>query len=406
MESLLAHCRETSHDEMLSLARHFVDVPSPPGAEAPMADAVANALREVGVPHVVVDEEFPGSPSVLALLPGRRPGPVLQWHGHLDVIRTEQSPSRVEGDRLYGRGACDMKGSLAAMVFAARALVRADLPNCGALLMTFHGLHEEGGSAPLLQLIERGIVGDAALSGEGGYGNRAMTAARGLSFWDLEVRLEQEPRHEMRQEPSDRSILPVLRQTLDGLSGLHDRAAAAGGSLFVATVEAGDYYNRVPVRAALSGTRRHTTAHTLADVHAELRDLLGRVEEENDVLGDLCVEGVSEAFEVSPQERVVTVVSNAASAVLGHPLQPWSSPAVTNVAHFAVNARIPAVGYGPDAASSHSNNEWVSISELMGLVGVYALTTGDFLRTELHGTGKSFLTPEQWIGRMSSQTLI
>jgi acetylornithine deacetylase/succinyl-diaminopimelate desuccinylase-like protein len=124
-------CRETTVPEIVELACRLIEIPSPPGSEAGVAGAVADALRAVGVPRVAVDEDIPGSPSVLAVVEGRRPGPVLQWHGHLDTISTAHAPARIDGDRLFGRGACDMKGTLAAMILAARALVRNGQPERG-----------------------------------------------------------------------------------------------------------------------------------------------------------------------------------------------------------------------------------------------------------------------------------
>jgi acetylornithine deacetylase/succinyl-diaminopimelate desuccinylase-like protein len=372
-------CRETTVPEIVELACRLIEIPSPPGSEAGVAGAVADALRAVGVPRVAVDEDIPGSPSVLAVVEGRRPGPVLQWHGHLDTISTAHAPARIDGDRLFGRGACDMKGTLAAMILAARALVRNGQPERGTLLITFHGLHEEGASAPLLRLFDRGIVGDAALVGEGGYGTQVMTSARGLTYWDIELALNQEPRHEMRREPGDRTVVPALRDVLAGLARLDASAAQHGGSLFVGSVSAGDYYNRMPVRASLSGTRRYPTGRSSRQVAEELRGYLDQVASDFDLSAEVRFQAISEAFEVPADELIVTVLSEAHRRVRGHPLAPWQSPAVTNVANFVVDAGIPAAGYGPTASSAHSNDEWVSISELMDLVPVYALATADYL---------------------------
>lgn len=111
-----------------------------------MAALAAAALRDAGAEDVTVDGEFPASPSVIGWLRGAEPGPTLQWHGHLDAINNDQGPVRREGNLIYGRGAADMKGALAAEIAAVRVLRAAGLPRRGSVLVTFHGLHEEVGA--------------------------------------------------------------------------------------------------------------------------------------------------------------------------------------------------------------------------------------------------------------------
>src|SRR2546430_1516614 len=123
-------------DGMVDFARSLVRIPSvnDPAAgrsEAPAAALVAERMRAFGW-SPVVEDAAPGRPNVFAVVEGGRPGPTLLLEGHTDVV-TEGEPAAwsrdpfggdLENGRLYGRGSADMKGGVAAMLYAAAAVAR------------------------------------------------------------------------------------------------------------------------------------------------------------------------------------------------------------------------------------------------------------------------------------------
>src|SRR3954471_7903537 len=117
---------------VLSLLSDLVAIPSVnpslvPGAagEQAIADAIASTLRAAGL-EVHIEDALPGRPNVIGVLEGSAPGRSLMFCGHTDtvgVVGMEAPFDPVIRDgRLYGRGAQDMKGGLAAMIDAARQL--------------------------------------------------------------------------------------------------------------------------------------------------------------------------------------------------------------------------------------------------------------------------------------------
>src|SRR4051812_24274758 len=104
---------------------------------------------------------------VLAATVGAEAGPTVVFHGHLDVVPgfPEQYQPRIDGDRLYGRGAYDMKGGLAAMMCATR-----DLAEQNAVRVHFVCVSDEEADTIDARgsdyLVERGYVGDFAITGE------------------------------------------------------------------------------------------------------------------------------------------------------------------------------------------------------------------------------------------------
>ena len=96
-------------------ALDLVGIPSPTGNSRQVTEWYAARLRDLGLP-VEVDTEFPQSPSVITYLDGGRPGPTLELAGHLDVIPVPHDPPYIRDGILYGRGAADMKGGMAAVL--------------------------------------------------------------------------------------------------------------------------------------------------------------------------------------------------------------------------------------------------------------------------------------------------
>jgi acetylornithine deacetylase/succinyl-diaminopimelate desuccinylase-like protein len=387
-DRLVAACRAVDPDPIAELALELLGIWSPPGDERAMAERVAEALAEAFAPaagrgRVRIDEEFAGSPSVIAEL-GDGPGRTLQWHGHLDAIDVHHDPPRREYDVLMGRGAADMKGPLAAMIAAARILAAHDEPRGGRLLITFHGRHESGDNAPLHSLIRRGIHGDAVITGELGGGRELPLGGLGLTFWEAVIERPGMAIHETvaRQEDID----PV-----EGARLLHNAVAerraelaarrgdAAGPSLFVGQSTAGDYFNRLPQRSVLRGTRRHDVDETLDAVAEDLRALVTRLSRDAGVPIRLEVIPIAEAFDVDPGSPIVEALQGAHATLFGAPMPIVRSRVATNAVHFVQEARIPAVCYGPDHATNHSDRESLAVAELARMAAGFALTTARYL---------------------------
>lgn len=379
-------CEEVDPEEVVALTMEMVALWTPPGEERPMVDLITQKFAEYGIEDVTVDEEFEGSPSVIARLRGTEPGRTLQWHAHTDAINIAHSPVSREGDVISGRGTCDMKGGLAAMMQAAKLLKQAGLPRSGEVLITFHGLHEEGHSEPLHRLIERGVIGDAAISSELASGRDLITGSRGLTFWEFEVEGSPEVWHETNAPEGLVNPVAAGNTLVSRLLGhgakLADGTAGPAGSLFVGSFVSGDYNNRFATSALISGTRRHHADAGLADVDAELRQIAGEVAAETGAVITPRIHGLIEAYDIDPKEPVAVALRRAVEEVLGEPMVDVKSRASGNAGDFVVRAGVPAVYYGCDYSTAHSDHEVASVAELARLVKIYALMAAYYLEDE------------------------
>ena len=155
-------------DELVRLTRELVQIPSvyspvePEGNEAGVARFVADYLDGAGF-EARTEDVAPGRPNVWAVWEGDRPGRTLLFEAHTDVVTPgreedwDHPPFAAErtGGRIYGRGACDTKGNLAAAVLAVRAIRDSGVPFPGRLVLC-HPVDEEGMMAGIKRFIEGG----------------------------------------------------------------------------------------------------------------------------------------------------------------------------------------------------------------------------------------------------------
>jgi acetylornithine deacetylase/succinyl-diaminopimelate desuccinylase-like protein len=375
-------CRQIDPEPIAATTLDLLRIWSPPGHEAAMADRLAAELSDAGA-RVRLDREFPNSPSVIAEI-GPEDGPTIQWHGHLDAIDVEHTPPERRGDMLIGRGAADMKGPDAALVTAIRLLREHGLPKRGRVLVTLHGMHESGGNEPLHALIARGIHGDAVITGELGGGTELPIAGLGLTFWEIVVERAGMAVHETVADAGTIDPVEVGRLIQAELAGLRDRLADEPAeipkpSLFIGKFVSGDYPNRLPVRAELAGTRRHDGTSDLAAVAAELEALVDNVRRRTGAAIELRAVPIAESFSVDPGERIVRAMLDAHRDLFATDLRLVRARVATNAVHFVREAGIPAVGYGPDPITNHSDHEQLAIGELSRIAGGFALASAYFL---------------------------
>jgi succinyl-diaminopimelate desuccinylase len=155
-------------EELVRLTRDLVRIPSvyrpeePHGNEASVARYVADYLEHAGF-GVQVEEASFGRPNMWAVWEGDRPGKTLLFEAHTDVVTEgraedwEHPPFAAERDsgRIYGRGACDTKGNLAAAVLAVCAIRDSRVPFPGRLILC-HPVDEEGMMAGIKAFIQGG----------------------------------------------------------------------------------------------------------------------------------------------------------------------------------------------------------------------------------------------------------
>ncbi len=352
---------------------------APEGAgEAAVARSLARTLESVGL-DVEVLEGRPGRPSVLATLPGTGGGRSLMLNGHEDTVGVAGMPgpfsAEIRGGRMYGRGAHDMKGSLAACVGAVKALVDGRVRLRGDLVVAAVA-DEEYGSLGTMEVIARRRV-DAAIVAEPtnlaiclahkGYAwidvevaGRAAHGSRFTEGIDANLRMG---RYLARLEQLERSLRTGVSHPLVGPPSLH-AALLRGGSGMSTYAE----------RCLLTIERRVVPGETEADVLGPLRAIAAALHDEDPSFrASVRTVFARNPWEVSPDASIVRTLGDAAEQVLGaRPAlvgdTPWMDAALL------AEAGVETVVMGPTGAGEHSAEEWVELDSVVTLAEVLART--------------------------------
>jgi acetylornithine deacetylase/succinyl-diaminopimelate desuccinylase-like protein len=334
-------------------------------------EAAAFAARwlERGGLDVKLVEPRAGRPSVIAVARGRGGGRTLLLNGHLDTVGVAGMDApfepRVEGDRLYGRGAYDMKAAVAAAMVAASEAARLGLR--GDVIVTAVA-DEELSSLGTSAVLEH-VSADAAIVCEPTE-LRVAVAHRG--FAGFEVETHGRAAHGSRPDLGVDAIAKMGRvlvelEALDTRVQSGRRHALLGpGSLHASLIEGGQEFSSYPARCVVTGERRTIPGETPADVERELRDALERARRADPALEAAVRMLVSrEPFEIDQAHELVATVSSAAgeTEVVGLPF--WADSGLIAA------AGIPTVLFGPRGEGAHAVVEWVDLPAVERCRDVY-----------------------------------
>src|SRR5437764_6634311 len=253
---------QINRERLVRTVVDLVSIPSKTGDSGAVLDRLGTMLADEGFRVERLAGGHPTAPAVAVRLESGKPGKTLQFNGHLDTVHLPFVPPAVEGDRLTGSGACDMKSGVAAAVEALRVLRESGALRTGEILLTAHDLHEApwGFGEQLDRLIADGCVGDAVLIPEPLF-DRLPIVGRGAATWAVAIRRAGPPVHEVMRPPDEPSVIAAGAELVARLNRLDGRLTdsdpiAGRASAFVGQIHSGEIYNQFPRECLLEGTRR------------------------------------------------------------------------------------------------------------------------------------------------------
>jgi acetylornithine deacetylase len=362
-------------DPAIRLLRELVAIDSVnptlvPGAagETDIARAVADEMRAFGL-DVELQDVAPGRPNVIGLLEGRSKGRTLMFCGHTDTVGVAGmdapfSPVEKNG-RLYGRGAQDMKGGVAAMIAATRAIAEAGGLKSGRIVVAAV-VDEEHSSMGAEALVTRWAADAAVVTEPTDLG--IAVVHKGFAW--VEVEVLGKAAHGSRPGDGEDAILRLGRvlarlEALDvTLQAKAPHALVGTGSLHASLIEGGREWSSYPDRAVLQMERRTLPGEPETTALEEVRIILDALRAEDPTFRATARTVFSRpAYEVPLGHALPQSLASALAHVGGAPrttgMSFWTDAAVLG------QAGIPSVLFGPGGAGLHSTEEYVNVAEVL-----------------------------------------
>ncbi len=381
--------------ELVAINSVNASMPGGPG-EAELAAYLGRFGRDCGA-EVSTAEALPGRPNVSLRLPATRPDARpgeaprrLLFDVHQDTVpvegMTDPFTPRIEGGKMWGRGTCDTKGSLAATLIALRRLAAEGMPRRHevTLLCT---VDEEYRKRGIMHAVAGGLTAEAAIVGEP-TNLRPVVAHKGALRWRLIT--HGRAAHTSRPENGNNAIyqmvevIDYLRERLEPVLAAVRHPLLSPPTLTVGRIEGGVGVNIVPERCSIEIDRRTLPTEDLSAILAEIDALMAdlmrtrpdvRIEREEPFLAE-------QGLDTPMDAAVVAALQGACRAVLGAdaPVAPGGVPYGTDATHLT---GIPSVVFGPgDIAQAHTADEWVELAQVESAAEI------------LHRLSRSFVSGE------------
>ncbi|MGE3571991.1 MAG: M20 family metallopeptidase [Burkholderiales bacterium] len=358
------------------------DTVNPPGCERDCARLAGGMLEEWGY-KVEYHEYDDARTSVIARAGGSDAKPPICFTGHLDVVplgsrawSKDPFAGESDGDRLYGRGASDMKAGVAAMLLAAKSFAGKLAGTPGVVLVLTAG-EENGciGSRHLAALPKLMGRAGAVVVGEPS-SNYPLVGHKGSLKFHAHFRGVSA--HGSMPELGENAIYKAARATAQLAEfdfGVAPHPVMGGPTLNVGTFEGGSGVNLVPDSAAIGVDIRTVPGMDHAALRARLAGLLGK-DAQLDVFSDL------EAVWTEPDEAWMRRVFEICRETTGVAPEPRTAPYMTDAANLRKAwPGAPTVVLGPgEAAMAHQTDEYCSMARIAEARAIYEAILSDWCK--------------------------
>jgi len=384
--------------EIIDYIEALVKIPSYSGLknqEKEIAEFIHRSLVIEGIDAELIEVEK-GRYNIIGTLKGEGAGKTLLLTGHTDTVPPYDMKNpftlKIEENKLYGRGAVDMKGPLACMIFSMIAIKRSGIKLNGDVV--FAGvIDEEEGSLGTIDLIERGLKADAAIVGEPTNLDLCV-AHRGLEWF--EVQFQGKTVHGGKQSEGINAILKAsnfIQRCEEKLipnimKETHDIIGTS--SMNYGTIQGGTQPSTVAGECKLKIDRRWVPGVKYDQVLDDFENIISELKEQDDefdctfniVKESVMKKGyIHEAMEIDLHHPILSMVRESTGRIFNRRPDTTFFPAWTDGGLLSSYAKIPTIVFGPgNLESAHSAKEHLDKNQVLSGTLIYALVAVDFCK--------------------------
>lgn len=374
------------HEQTIELLKDLIRIPSvnPPGNEGLVAERLAAEFLGVGL-KPELHEVMPGRPNLVVRL-GSGSSPHLWLNAHMDTVATgdplnwAHKPFGAEevGGRIYGRGATDDKGGLAALSAALIAVARRGKPLRGTVTLTAV-MGEELGNVGTRRLLKDGFKADMAIVGEYSSATRIAAGYRGC-LW-MAINTYGRAAHGSRPHEGVNAVMEMVKGVvplLDDLRLVYQEAPqflVSYPTVSINTIEGGVAVNVIPERCRAEVDIRLVPGQSSSAVLNLVQEALMQGSKQRPHLRyDVEVMQATEPFWTDSSEPLVSALADSIRETLAVDAAVFGKSGTSDGNVIAAALGIPVVAYGPGNGSGHGPDEYVDAQDVLDVANVVANT--------------------------------
>ena len=375
-------------DELVATLGALIGIGStyPPGDCRAIGRHIAERLHKAGYRVDTLSRQA-GVDNVVARLGQGSPQLVISTHvdtvgvGTAEAWTSDPFTARVADGKIFGLGAANAKGSIAAQLWLAEQIAALGGPKRGELVFAFVGDGERLGPDGLAYLREIGVVKPDVLIIGGPTANQLVIAERGVMWARITARGR--TAHAGDPTSGDNAIRRMTRLIAALERALEPKLAARRDGAMQATlnigrIAGGHNTNVVPDHCAIEIDRRLLPAETVEGAFAELC-AAARSAGEPEALVEFELLTGTPGFKAGSEGAGLKAFQAAIEAETAGPAQFLNAMGVGDGRYFARDG-IEIINFGPgDGAAGHAANEWLSIAELVAAAAILSRVTGELL---------------------------
>ena len=404
-------------DEMVHILTDLVSIPSVVGSEGSAQDFMRRQYESIGLEvqtfeankekvrahPAFVDSEIPfeGRPNVIGILRGDPRKKSIILNGHIDVVSPEPSDQwqydpwggEIEGNRLYGRGAMDMKAGLVTNLYAVKALASLGLKPGGTVMLQSVIEEEAGGGGGTLACLMEGYTADGMIITE----SHLFPVISHTGILYFRVKVKGKTAHAGRAHLGVNAIGRMMKiyQALEQLDiqraatvkfPLYDKVEGRSCHLNIGTLKSGDWPSTVAGFAEMECRISYIPGESMAEIKKTVEDVVRQTAQADSWLRDHPPElewfgWQAEPWYQDPKDAFIQGVLDTLETVRGEKMEVFGATAGLDT-RFSSYFGFPAISFGPVGDHEHGCDEYVDLDSLPLVTQMIALVTLDWCNRE------------------------